>query len=87
MNIFIKTFLSMSILGSAAAAFGDGVVAPGAKLEKLAGDFAFTEGPTRDRAGNVFFVDQPNDRIMEWSTDGKLSTFLQPVRLRERHVF
>src|SRR5450432_366498 len=52
--------------------------APGATLEKLSGGFAFTEGPTRDRAGNVFFVDQPNNRIMEWSTDGKLSTFLQP---------
>ncbi len=54
------------------------VIAPGAKLEKLAGGFAFTEGPTCDKAGNVFFVDQPNDRIMEWSADGKLSTFMQP---------
>ena len=62
----------------AAAAFADGVVAPGAKLEKLAGDFAFTEGPTCDKNGNVFFVDQPNNRIMEWSADGKLSTFMQP---------
>jgi len=56
----------------------ESVVAPGAKLEKLAGNFLFTEGPTCDKAGNLFFVDQPNDRIMEWSADGKLSTFLQP---------
>jgi len=56
----------------------ESVVAPGAKLEKLAGGFAFTEGPTCDKAGNVFFVDQPNNRIMEWSVDGKLSTFMQP---------
>jgi gluconolactonase len=55
------------------------VIAPGAKLEKLAGDFAFTEGPTCDSSGNVFFTDQPNNRIMEWSVDGKLSTFLQPA--------
>jgi gluconolactonase len=55
------------------------VVAPGAKLEKLSGDFEFTEGPTADAAGNVFFTDQPNNRIMEWSVDGKLSTFLQPA--------
>ena len=78
MKTFIKTIFAMTILGSAVATFADGVVAPGAKLEKLAGDFAFTEGPTRDRAGNVFFVDQPNNRIMEWNTEGKLSTFLQP---------
>ena len=56
-----------------------GVVAPGAKLEKLAGGFEFTEGPTSDRDGNVYFTDQPNDRIMKWSVDGTLSTFLQPA--------
>jgi len=54
------------------------VVAPGAKVEKLADGFLFTEGPTADAAGNVFFTDQPNDRILKWSVDGKLSTFLQP---------
>jgi gluconolactonase len=53
--------------------------APGAKVEKLAGGFAFTEGPTCDAAGNLFFTDQPNDRILKWSADGKLSTFLQPA--------
>lgn len=56
-----------------------GVTAPGATLEKLAGDFKFTEGPTCDAEGNVFFTDQPNDRIMKWSVDGKLSTFMQPA--------
>ena len=57
----------------------DGVVAPGAKVEKLAGDFKFTEGPTCDADGNVYFTDQPNDRILKWSVDGKLSTFMQPA--------
>jgi gluconolactonase len=55
------------------------VVAPGAKLAKLAGDFKFTEGPTADKDGNIFFTDQPNNRIMKWSVDGKLTTFLQPA--------
>ena len=55
------------------------VVEPGAKVEKLAGDFGFTEGPSCDAQGNVFFTDQPNDRILEWSTDGKLSTFKHPA--------
>src|SRR5262249_13946927 len=56
-----------------------GVVLPGATLAMLSHEFEFTEGPTADAAGNVFFTDQPNDRIMKWSTDGKLSTFLQPA--------
>lgn len=53
--------------------------APGARLEKLAGDFKFTEGPTCDSAGQIFFTDQPNDRILKWSAEGQLSTFLQPA--------
>jgi gluconolactonase len=56
-----------------------GVIAPGAALEKLAGGFAFTEGPTSDRDGNVYFTDQPNNRILKWSVDGRLSAFLQPA--------
>jgi gluconolactonase len=54
------------------------VIKKGAVLEKLAGGFAFTEGPAPDADGNVFFTDQPNDRIMRWGTDGKLTTFMQP---------
>jgi len=51
------------------------VVASGAKVEKLAGGFKFTEGPAADAEGNVFFTDIPNNRIHKWSLDGKLSTF------------
>lgn len=34
--------------------------------------FAFTEGPSVDHSGNVFFTDQPRDQIWEYRTDGKL---------------
>ncbi|RJP19311.1 MAG: SMP-30/gluconolactonase/LRE family protein [Candidatus Omnitrophota bacterium] len=55
-----------------------GIIADGASVEKLADGFEFTEGPAVDAEGNVFFTDQPNDRILKWSVDGKLTTFLQP---------
>jgi len=80
----MKRAVSMVAFGLAfacgAAAFGAdaGILAPGAKVEKLAGGFAFTEGPAADAEGNVLFTDQPNDRILKWSADGKLSTFMQP---------
>ncbi len=55
------------------------VMAPGAKVEKLADGFVFTEGPTADAAGNVFFTDQPNDRIHKWDVAaGRLSVFKEP---------
>jgi gluconolactonase len=66
----------------AAAAVGllsaqSSLIAPDANLALLSGGFAFTEGCASDSAGNVYFTDQPNDRIHQWSVDGKLSTYLQ----------
>jgi gluconolactonase len=56
----------------------DSPVAPGAKPQKLADGFSFTEGCTSDEQGNVFFVDQPNDSILEWTAEGKLITWMKP---------
>ena len=70
--------LMAGLAGSKAQTSGGDIAASGATLEKLAGDFLFTEGPACDAKGNVYFTDQPNDRILKWSVDGKLSTFMQP---------
>lgn len=51
------------------------VIAPGAEVQMLAEGFLFTEGPAVDKKGNVFFTDQPNNKIHIWSVDGKLTTF------------
>ena len=55
------------------------IIAAGAKVKLLADGFIFTEGPAVDSKGNVFFTDQPNDRILKWSLDNKLSVFLKPA--------
>ncbi|RYG21849.1 SMP-30/gluconolactonase/LRE family protein [bacterium] len=47
-------------------------IAPGAKLIKLADGLSFGEGPARDRKGDVYFTDQPSDRILRW--DGNQMT-------------
>ncbi|HJN16470.1 MAG TPA: SMP-30/gluconolactonase/LRE family protein [Armatimonadota bacterium] len=70
--------LLMSLLIPVAAPAQDTIVAPGAELQLLADGFSFTEGPAADAEGNVYFTDQPNDRILVWSLDGELSTFMQP---------
>lgn len=54
-------------------------ISPGSTPQKLAGDFKFTEGPTSNAKGDVFFTDQPNDRIMKWAAGGGLSAFMQPA--------
>ncbi len=77
-RIFIVFFASAILFSASARADDAAIIARGAKLEKLAGGFVFTEGPSVDDKGNVYFTDQPNDRIMIWSIDGKLSTFMKP---------
>ena len=38
----------------------------GANLKLVADGFKFTEGPAEDRNGNVYFTDQPNNKILKW---------------------
>jgi len=83
----IYPILLAALFAAVIPASAESVIAPGATLQKLAGDFAFTEGPTCDKAGNLFFIDQPNNRIMEWSLDGKLSTFMQPSEYSNGMMF
>lgn len=52
------------------------VIAAGASPVLISKQFSFTEGPASDREGNVYFTDQPNNKIWKYATDGKLSVFL-----------
>jgi len=49
------------------------------KPQLISRQFAFTEGASVDKYGNVFFTDQPNDKIWEYDVNGKLSLFLDSV--------
>ena len=78
MTKHIISFALLSLVGfTAAGQENTSIIAQGAEIEKLAEGFLFTEGPAVDRQGNVYFTDQPNDRIMQWSIDGELSVFLE----------
>jgi gluconolactonase len=46
-------------------------------LDTLAKGFSFTEGPAVDARGNIFFTDQPNDKIYRWdAATGAITIFL-----------
>jgi len=58
----------------------DNLISPSAKVEKVAGGFGFTEGPLWVRRdGSLLFSDIPNNAIMQWTQDGKVSVFRKPV--------
>ncbi len=52
------------------------IVQQNAKIQLVSDKFSFTEGPAADSFGNVYFTDQPNDKIYfwDWKTN-KISEF------------
>lgn len=80
LSLFAVCLAGACLAAPTASFAADSLIAPGAQVERLAGVFAFTEGPAADREGNVFFTDQPNDRIVRWdATTGALSDWLKPA--------
>src|SRR5215472_5674208 len=56
----------------------DAIVPAGAHIEKLAGGFAFTEGPIWFDAGYLLFSDIPRNEMHKWTPDGKVALFRKP---------
>jgi gluconolactonase len=69
--LFYSVVVNSVVMSGQVAA--ESLVAPGATVKKLQGDFKFTEGPTPDKHGNLYFSDIPNNKIHKWSTEGELS--------------
>ncbi len=58
----------------------DAIVAPDAKLERVAAGFAWVEGPVWRRAsGSLLFSDVVNDAIHEWRPGAPVTVFLRPA--------
>ena len=54
--------------------------APGAELKLVADGYKFTEGPAVDAKGDIYFTDQPNDRILKWTAaTHQVVTFMHPA--------
>lgn len=52
----------------------------GESLTLISDAYEFVEGPAVDTKGNVFFTDQPNNRIMKWdATTNNISVYMQPA--------
>ncbi|WP_291781264.1 SMP-30/gluconolactonase/LRE family protein [Cecembia sp.] len=80
-----KISLLFLLIGLTGSVFSQGeiedkkkIVAKNAQLTKIADGFTFTEGPAVHRNGDVFFTDQPNNKIHRWSyTRDEVSVFME----------
>ncbi|MEP6735553.1 MAG: SMP-30/gluconolactonase/LRE family protein [Chryseolinea sp.] len=55
----------------------DSVVETSSVPVKAGTNYSFTEGPAADDRGDVYFTDQPNNKIYKWTTDGKISLYME----------
>lgn len=79
-KLMVLVFLSVPLLG---LGNNDGefdsisVIEKGASLKEVSKQFKFTEGPTMNKNGDVYFTDQPNNKIWKYTSDGILSVFME----------
>lgn len=75
-SINVLFLLSLFLILNSCSYKQKSIIVKNAKPIQVSEEFIFTEGPAADANGNVYFTDQPNNRIMKWSIDGDLSIFM-----------
>ncbi|MEZ7526385.1 SMP-30/gluconolactonase/LRE family protein [Cloacibacterium normanense] len=60
-------FLLIVNCSSKKSIISNDLVQKNAEIELVSSQFSFTEGPAADAFGNVYFTDQPNDKIYVWN--------------------
>ncbi len=76
-NFICPVFFLVVMLFSTCIHAEEPIIKEGATLIKAADWFSFTEGPATDDDGNVYFTDQPNDKIYKWMPDGTVALFME----------
>lgn len=73
--VSVLQLASQTITGADSARRQSAVVEDNAVLELISSQFSFTEGPAADKKGDVYFTDQPNNKIWKYNTTGEISIF------------
>ncbi|MDX1767874.1 MAG: SMP-30/gluconolactonase/LRE family protein [Arenibacter troitsensis] len=72
MKKVLNVFLAIPILLSLSCkSLQTSLIAKDAEVQLVSSGYSFTEGPAVAPNGDVFFTDQPNDRILKWSAKNK----------------
>lgn len=81
MKKVLNVFLAIPILLSLSCkSLQTSLIAKDAEVQLVSSGYSFTEGPAVAPNGDVFFTDQPNDRILKWSAKNKtVSVYMEPA--------
>jgi gluconolactonase len=81
--IHTKNIVLSALLGffwMSASSQEAGLIADGASLQLVSDQFSFTEGPATAANGDVYFTDQPNNRIYKWEAKtNRVEVFMDPA--------
>jgi gluconolactonase len=69
--------LALTLGGAVAAADAIPGIGPKGEVVRVQTGFGFTEGPTADARGNVYFTDIRANKILKLDIEGNLTTFLE----------
>ena len=73
---FILACTIVCVMCACSQAHSDEIVAEGETPQKISGAYSFTEGPAADAKGDVYFTDQPNNKIYHWDCEtGEITLF------------
>ncbi|CAM4377680.1 gluconolactonase [Pedobacter westerhofensis] len=72
-SVVLLLLLTLTSLNSSAQLFNQD------SLKLISAQFSFAEGPAVNKRGDVYFTDQPNNKIWKYSADGILSLFKGPA--------
>jgi len=76
---FVFFTIVIGLIMTSCKAQENSIIEEGAELILVAEGYDFTEGPAVDKNGDVYFTDQPNDRIVKWNaSDNTVSDWLKP---------
>jgi len=75
----IPFLITVCLLLATVSCKAQNIIAEGAELTLVSEEYEFTEGPAVDKNGDVYFTDQPNDRIVKWNAaDNTVSDWMKP---------
>lgn len=80
-QLCVTMLTSLLLVGTSASTPAQSLpeeLGPTGPVEKLGGDFQFTEGPAVDEEGVLYFTDIPANRIYRWTEADGFEVFVEP---------
>ena len=68
-SLFMLACTFLCVMSACSPAQSNDIVAEGETPVRVADSYSFTEGPAVDAKGDVYFTDQPNNRIYRWDCE------------------